>query len=314
MKAVEVEGLTHRYGDRLALDNVRFSVEEGHIFGLVGPNGGGKSTTFRVLSTLTVPTSGSVRIFGVDILKEPHLVRRKIGVVFQSPGLDKKLRVLENLRYQGRLYGMSGPELERRAVEMLERVGLADRAGDTVEKLSGGLKRRLEIARALLHGPKLLILDEPTTGLDPLARREIWDHLKHLRTSEGLTVLATTHLLDEAETCNDVAFLDGGKLVLAGEPRKLRELMGGDIISVRSKSPDTLKGAIEKKYSVRAQLVDGEIRIERRAGHELIADLVTSFRDQIDAVTVGKPTLEDLFIERTGRRLWHSASREAATR
>ncbi len=307
MNAVEVESLSHRYGERLALDNVRLSVEEGHLFGVVGPNGGGKSTAFRVLSTLTVPTSGSVRIFGVDILREPQKVRRQIGVVFQSPGLDKKLRVMENLKHQGHLYGLQGADLLRRAEALLERMGLSDRADENVETLSGGLKRRLEIARALLHDPRLLILDEPTTGLDPLARREVWDHLKYLRSQTGLTILVTTHLLDEADTCNEIAFLDNGRIVLSGAPAKLKEMMGGDIISVRSRAPDELKLAIEKKFSVRTQLVDGEVRIERKAGYEFIPDLVASFRELIDSVTVGKPTLEDLFIERTGRRLWQAA-------
>jgi len=305
MKAVEVEGLVHRYGDRIALNGIRFSVAKGDIFGLVGPNGGGKSTTFKILSTLLEPISGSVRIFGIDILKEPHKVRREIGVVFQSPGLDKKLTVLENLKYQGNLYGLSGAKLTERANSLLRKVGLADRASSVVETLSGGLKRRLEIARALLHGPSLLILDEPTSGLDPLARREIWDYLKHLRASDGITILLTTHLLDEADGCQEIAFLDGGKIFLSGAPNKLKELLGGDIISVRSRRASELREAIEARFKITAKLVDGEVRIERKAGHELIPDLMASFREEIDSLTLGKPTLEDLFIERTGRRFWH---------
>lgn len=307
MKAVEVESLCHSYGTRTALDGVSFSVDKSKIFGLVGPNGGGKSTIFRILSTLMPPSSGQARIFGVDAIRDPYSVRRRLGVVFQSPALDKKLRVEENLKSQGHLYGMRGKPLHEKSMALLKRMGLWDRARDLVETLSGGLKRRLEIARALLHGPELLILDEPTTGLDPLARREVWDYLKFLKEQEGLTILTTTHLLQEAEACDEIVLLDQGKVLLSGSPAGLLEQMGGDVISVRAKTPEALRQAIEARFSLVGKIVDGEIRIERARGHEMVSDLVTAFSDQIVSVTVGRPTLEDLFIARTGRKLWQAS-------
>ena len=183
-------------------------------------------------------------------------------------------------------------------------MGLADRAGDKVEVLSGGLKRRLEIARALLHEPKLLILDEPTTGLDPLARREIWDYLESLRKKKGLTVLVTTHLIEEAETCDTVGFLDEGKLVLCGAPAELKKSLGGDVVTVRTGNPEKLKGAIEKQFSVTVSVLKGEVRLEKESAHEIIPELVRTLGSDIESITLGKPTLEDLFIKETGRKLW----------
>lgn len=298
MNAVEFRDVSHKYGERLALDRVSFSVGEGALFALVGPNGGGKSTAFRILSTLMAPTSGQVEVYGRD----PREVRHLMGVVFQSPGLDKKLTALENLVHQGRLYGMRGRALEAAARDKLARVGLSDRANERVETLSGGLKRRCEIARALLHGPELLVLDEPTTGLDPLARREIWMHLTALRKAQGLTVLLTTHFLDEAEGCDSVLFLHEGRAVLQGKPEVLKRELGGDIISVRSSHAERVLDGIRTRFGVKATRVDDEIRVERANGHELIPDLVRAFPDDIQSVTLGKPTLEDLFIEKTGKR------------
>jgi ABC-2 type transport system ATP-binding protein len=196
---VAVENLTHRYGERVALSGVSFAVKEGEIFGLLGPNGGGKSTLFRILSTLMSPTEGKAAICGHDVGREPGAVRRRIGVVFQSQSLDKKLTVEENLRGQGHLHGMSGATLRERIEKVADRLGLSDRRGDLVEVLSGGLRRRVEIAKGLLHKPSVLLMDEASTGLDPGARRELWQYILELREREGVTVLLTSHILDEAD-------------------------------------------------------------------------------------------------------------------
>lgn len=308
--AVEVQSLVQRYGDVTALAGISFSVQAGEIFGLVGPNGGGKSTVFKILTTLIRPTSGNAKIFGHDVLREPASVRMTVGVVFQSPALDKKLTVTENLIHQGHLYGLWGKELKQRTSSMLERLGLTDRSKQRVEHLSGGLKRRLEIAKGLLHRPRLLILDEPTTGLDPLVRRDVWEYLKQLRKDEGMTVLLTTHLLEEAEFCDKLLFLHQGNAVAIGSPSELKASLGGDILCLRAKSPEKLKRLIHEKFGLSAMLVEGTLRIERKNGHELVPLLVSAFSEQIESVTLGKPTLEDLFIQKTGHRFWQESEEQ----
>jgi ABC-2 type transport system ATP-binding protein len=293
---VAVEGLTHRYGQRTALDSVTFSVWRGEIFGLLGPNGGGKTTLFRVLSTLMKPTEGRVLMDGAPIN------RRRIGVVFQSPSLDKKLNVEENLWHQGHLYGLRGTELQSRIVDLLARFGVADRATELVEKLSGGLRRRVELAKGLLHKPELLLLDEPSTGLDPRVRRELGDYLEELRNKDGVTIVLTTHIMEEADRCDRLAILDRGKLVALDSPAKLKEQIGGDVVSVGARDPERLRGQIEKKFGVKVAVIDDTLRIERPRGHEFIPELVEAFPGEIDSVSVGKPTLEDVFIHLTGHR------------
>lgn len=293
---LKIESLTHRYGERTALDGVSFSVRRGEIFGLLGPNGGGKTTLFRILSTLMAPTEGRVLMDGGPI------DRHRIGVVFQSPSLDKKLTVRENLVHQGHLYGLRGPVLGSRIGELLARFGLADRANDFVEKLSGGLRRRVELAKGLLHQPELLLLDEPSTGLDPLARRELGDYLEELRKKDGMTALLTTHIMEEADRCDRLAIIDRGKLVAVDTPHALKERVGGDVITVGSIHPAELKVQIEKRFSVTTSMVENSIRIERPKGHEFVPTLVEAFPGEIDSVSVGKPTLEDVFIHLTGHR------------
>lgn len=302
--AVQVEELTFRYTDRTALDGVTFAVAPGEIFGLLGPNGGGKTTLFRILSTLLLPTSGAAHVFGLDVARDPHAVRRRIGVVFQAASLDQKLTPFENLRHHGHLYGLRGRALRQRGLDALARVGVADRAGDRVETLSGGLQRRVELAKGLLHNPDLLLLDEPSTGLDPGARRDLWQHLTHLRDSDRVTVLVTTHLLEEAERCDRLGILDRGRLVAEGTPDQLKKSIGGDVIVLGARDPETLRRQVEERFGLRATTVNGTVRLERERGHEFIAQLVEAFPGQIDSVTVSKPTLEDVFIHRTGHRLW----------
>ena len=282
-----------------------FSVERGEIFAVLGPNGSGKSTLFQILSTMMPPGSGRLHILGLDLLQEQREIRRHIGVVFQHPSLDKKLTSEENLRHQGHLYGLSGNKLTQRIRETLKMVGILDRCEDLVESLSGGMQRRVELAKCLLHKPQLLILDEPSTGLDPGARRDFSTYLRQLRDSEGVTVLLTTHILDEAEQCDRIAIMDRGHLVALGTPAQLKHEIGGDIISVTSNDPTTLGAQIMEKFGGDVRVVDHTIRIERTHGHEFIPDLVQAFPGEIDAVTVAKPTLEDVFIRKTGHRFWN---------
>ena len=291
-----VEALTHRYGERTALNQVSFEVGKGELFGLLGPNGGGKTTLFRVLCTLMKPTEGRVLMDGGPI------DRHRIGVVFQSPSLDKKLTVRENLMHQGHIYGLRGAELQSRIGKLLGRFGLSDRANDFVEKLSGGLRRRVELAKGLLHKPELLLLDEPSTGLDPLARRELGDYLEELCEKDGVTALLTTHIMEEADRCDRLAILDRGRLVALDTPQALKERVGGDVINVGCANPLQLCEQIEKRFGVKASVVEHTVRIERPRGHEFIPDLVEAFPGEIDSVSVGKPTLEDVFIHLTGRR------------
>lgn len=296
--SVDVEGLTHRYGGRTALDSVSFSVGAGEIFALVGPNGGGKTTLFRILSTALTPSSGIARVAGIDI--RDSAVRRRIGVVFQSPSLDSKLTVAENLLHHGHLYGMSGGVLRARIGEELGRFGLSDRKAELVEKLSGGLQRRVELAKALLHRPGVLLLDEPSTGLDPGARRDLWEALRGLK---AVTVLLTTHLLEEAERCDRLAILHKGRIAAIGEPLALRGEIGGDVVTVRSLDPVRLASSIREKLGGEPQVVDGAVRLSKDRGHEFVVRLVESFPGLIESVTVAKPSLEDVFLART-REVW----------
>ena len=302
--AVEIEDLRHLYGEREALAGVTLSVGRGEILGLLGPNGGGKTTMFKILSTLLPATGGTVRILDHDIRREAHHVRSHLGVVFQHPSLDPKLTALENLLHHGHLYGLHGSALKSRAYDLLSRLGLADRARDRVETLSGGLQRRTELAKALVHGPDILLLDEPSTGLDPGARRDFSHYLSQLRDQDGVTVVLTTHILDEAERCDRVGILHQGKLVALGSPDELKAKLGGDVVVIQSANPQGLRERIRERFGCEPLLVDGSLRIERPRGHELVHEVVDAFPSEVKSVTYGKPTLEDVFVHLTGRRLW----------
>ena len=307
MAVVEVQNLSHSYGSHQALKSVSFDVAEGELFGLLGPNGGGKTTLFCILSTLFPITAGSALILATDLGRDAATVRRKIGVVFQNPSLDLKLTVSENLVHQGHLYGLRGRTLVERVDELMDRLRIVDRRSDLVEKLSGGLRRRVELAKGLLHKPKLLILDEPSAGLDPGARIDLWQYLEQLREAEGVTILVTTHLIDEADRCNRVLILHKGKVVASGTPADLKQRIGGDIIALATKDPDALKQKIADKFKIESVVFNGRVRIERSNGHEFIAELIESFPGMIDSVTLAKPTLEDVFIHRTGHRFWEES-------
>ena len=291
-----------------------FRVSRGEIFGFLGPNGGGKTTLFKILSTLMPATGGTVRVLGRDLAREARAVRMRLGVVFQRPSLDPKLTVVENLRHHGHLYGLQGGALRRQAQGMLARLGLADRAADLVETLSGGLQRRTELAKGLLHRPDLLLLDEPSTGLDPGARRDFMAYLHQLRAEDGVTVLLTTHFIEEAERCDRVGILHRGRLVATGTPEELKGRIGGDVVVVRAKDPEGLRRKIRDRFGAEPALVEGTLRLERPRGHEFARELVEAFSGEIQGVTFGKPTLEDVFIHLTGHRFWgdEAAGGEAA--
>jgi ABC-2 type transport system ATP-binding protein len=287
--AISVSRLVHRYGERLALAGLDLEIERGEIFALLGPNGGGKTTLFRLLSTLIPLQEGSIEVLGFDAARQTREVRERIGVVFQAASLDKKLTVAENLGHQGRLYGMSGELLRRRQDEMLSRLGLADRSRELVEALSGGMRRRVELAKGMLHAPQLLLLDEPSTGLDPGARSDLWDYLRKVRDED----------------------LSAGSLVALNTPDALRASVGGDSLSIETDEPEALAAAIRQRFDYPAAVVDGSVRLERPDAPQLVARLVEAFPGEIQTITLGKPSLEDVFIARTGHRFWHEREEAA---
>ena len=302
--AVEVDGLRRSYGSREALAGLTFDVQAGELFAILGPNGGGKSTLFRILATLLPPSAGIARVGGFDVRTQAREVRRRIGVVFQHASVDGKLTVEENLRHQGHLYGMRGPELTRRIAELLDRFGLGERRRDLVERLSGGLARRAELAKGLLPRPSVMLLDEPSTGLDPGARRDLLQYLRRLRDDDGMTVVLTTHYLEEAERCDRVGVIDRGRLVALDAPAALTAAVGGDVVVVQPSDVDALRAKVRQRFGLEGVRVDGTLRLEHARGHELVRDLVEAFPDDVHSITFGKPTLEDVFVRLTGRRLF----------
>jgi ABC-2 type transport system ATP-binding protein len=301
---IQIENLSHSYDSRQALDGVNFEVRPAEIFGLLGPNGSGKTTLFRILSTLMLPTGGRAVIMGHDAAREPKQLRHQIGVVFQAQSVDVKLTAAENLRHQGHMYGLSGGALKSRIQEMLTRVGLADRANDKVETFSGGMQRRVELAKGLMHRPSVLLLDEPSTGLDPGARRDLWLYLKMLRDEEHVTIIVTTHLMEEAEHCDRLAILSEGKLVALGTPAELKRQIGGEIVIMETTNPDSLARRIGERFGGTPTVLDGKVRLEREHAHRFVTDVVEAFPGEIESISVHKPTLEDVFIDRTGHRFW----------
>jgi ABC-2 type transport system ATP-binding protein len=297
---VQVDHVTHAYGDRTALDDVSLSVNDGELFGFLGPNGSGKTTLFRLLSTLIPPQRGTMTILGCDVVAERAAVREQIGVVFQSPSLDKKLTAAENLLHHGHLYGLRGGELRDRMRDALDRVRLLDRADEYVERFSGGQRRRVELAKGMLNRPRVLLLDEPSTGLDPTARIDLWHHLRELQSRDNMTILLTTHLMDEADRCTRLAVLDRGRLVACDSPNALKSRIGGDVITMTTRESEQLQVALRDRLSLESELLDGDVRVERPEGHRLVPQLIEAAPGLIESVSVGKPTLEDVFIRLTG--------------
>jgi len=302
---ISVENLVHRYEDRTALNGVSFDVRPAELFGLLGPNGSGKTTLFRILSTLMLPTAGRATIMGFDAGHEPARLRRQIGVVFQAQSVDLKLTAYENLWHQGHLYGLRGSALKERIHEILSRVGLADRAKELVETFSGGMQRRIELAKGLLHHPGVLLLDEPTTGLDPGARRDLWQYLQTLRDEEHVSVLVTTHLMEEAERCDRLAIMNEGNLVALGTPAELKSEIGGDVVLLdATHNAVLLAQRIQARFHVETSILENQVRMEHQGAHRFVTEVVEAFPGEIEAISVSKPALEDVFIRRTGHKFW----------
>ena len=302
--AIEIRGLSHSYGARPALVDLSLTIARGELFAVLGPNGGGKTTLFRLLSTLIPLQQGSAAILGHDLAREPHRIRSTIGVVFQAPSLDRKLTVAENIRIQAALYGIGGRELKIRSDELLSQFGLSDRAHELTERLSGGLRRRVELAKGLIHRPEVLLLDEPSAGLDPAARSDLWKYLKSLQAERGTTIVLTTHYLGEADGADRLAILNEGRLVALGAPDELRATVGGDSLTIESPEAAALADEIRQRLGLPAQLVDQAVRLEAARGHEWVPRLMEAFPGRITAVRLGRATLEDVFIARTGHRFW----------
>jgi len=301
--AVQLEDLSFRYGEREALAGVSLTVQPSECFGLLGPNGSGKSTLFRILSTLLPPRGGRALVCGHDVSNEQALVRRRIGVVFQSPSLDLHLTGRENLRCAGNLYGMSGSALAARIDECLEWVGVRDRADERVKSLSGGLRRRVEIAKCLLHAPAVLLLDEPSTGLDPSARRELWPYLGRV-CEQGTTVLLTTHHLDEADRCGRLVILDRGRVVALGTPLELKQRVGRACITIEADDATHTASQLRDQLKIESTLVGPRLRIEIAEGMPALDAIARVCGTSARSITLGPATLEDVFIHETGR-LFH---------
>lgn len=307
--AIDVRQLVFRYGQRLALDQLDLKVSAGQIFALLGPNGSGKSTLFRILATLERSWQGDVLLFGNNLRLDPMSVRQRLGIVFQSPSLDKKLTVRENLRCQGVLYGLQGRDLATRMEDVAQQLGIHDRMNERAETLSGGLKRRVELAKGMLHRPRLLLMDEPSTGLDPASRLDLWMALSQLQHNHHVTVVLTTHLLEEADKAQEIAILDQGKCVASGTPDELRSELGAQVLSIHTQASQSVAQWLTNQQ-VTPQVTHHSIRVVGSDVANLVAPLCSEFGDQIGTVSVGRPGLEDVFIARTGHQFFQSASGE----
>lgn len=301
MAIIQIEELVKKFGALTAVGGISFAVEKGEIFGFLGPNGAGKSTTMKILSTLLKPTAGRAVLAGHDVLAKPDEVRKAIGMVFQDPSLDQRLTAEENLQFHGMLYNVPSRLLRERMDKMLRMVDLADRRKSLVKTFSGGMKRRLEIARGLLHHPLVLFLDEPTVGLDPQTRSAIWEHVRQLREETGITVFMTTHYMDEAEHCDRIAIIDNGRLQSVDTPAALKRELGGDKIIV--KGDPGLKEEMADRYRVQVKETEGEYHFLMAAGAEFVPRVVSDYPGRIKSIQVKEPSLDDVFLQLTGRAI-----------
>ena len=301
---LQLEGLTRRFGARLALDGLALSVGAGEIVGLLGPNGAGKSTTFQLLAGLLAPDAGRVLFEGRPLSLHDAALRQRMGILFQRGSLDDLMSARENLRLGAQLYGLTGERARTRVERMLQLIGLAERGDERVSTWSGGMRRRLELARALVHEPRILLMDEPSQGLDEASFRAFWAHLRALRDSEGLTVLLTTHRADEAQLCDRLAVLDAGRLVACDTPEALAARVGGDILTLEAREPEALAHELHTRLGLEARVVEGRVQVEVEHGHALVPRVVEALPPgRVDAVSVRRPTLADVFLQLTGRAL-----------
>ncbi len=303
MAIIEVEELSKNFGQLVAVDKVSFQVAEGEIFGFLGPNGAGKTTTISMLCTLLKPSGGRAMVNGYDVARQRSEVRRSIGLVFQDPTLDEYLTAEQNLRFHAYAYKVPREGREKRIGELLKLVELSDRRKNKVRTFSGGMKRRLEIARGLLHSPRVLFLDEPTLGLDPQTRRHIWDHILALRRRHNLTIFLTTHYMDEAENCDRITIIDHGHIIALDTPDKLKDSLGGDIVTLKAADNSAAALELKEKYDLSVKIQNGMITLNIPQGEKFLPKLMRGFQTPLLSIGVRRPTLDDVFLELTGRAI-----------
>jgi ABC-2 type transport system ATP-binding protein len=303
VNAIEIDNIVRKFGQLVAVDGISFNVQKGENFGFLGPNGAGKTTTINILCTLLLPTSGKAYVNGHDVVKERRQVQRSIGLVFQDPTLDDYLTAEQNLLFHAYAYGVPRDVREKRMTELLELVQLSDRRKNRVATYSGGMKRRLELARGLLHHPQILFLDEPTLGLDPQTRRLIWDHINTLRQQENLTIFMTTHYMDEAEYCDRIAIIDHGKIVALDTPAKLKDSVGGDIVSIQADNQEQALKELKESFQLAPIIQNGMINFSVKHSDTFLPEFMRSFRSGLHSISVHRPTLDDVFLKLTGRAI-----------
>jgi ABC-2 type transport system ATP-binding protein len=303
MSSIEVIDLIKSFGPLTAVDHVSFQVEDGEVFGFLGPNGAGKTTTINVLCTLMRPTAGRARVAGYDVATQRNAVRQSIGLVFQDPSLDDQLTAYENLQFHAHVYDVPGRERAERIEEVLRVVELWDRRDAVVRTFSGGMKRRLEIARGILHHPRVLFLDEPTLGLDPQTREHVWEYILEVQRAHNITIFMTTHYMDEAEHCDRIAIIDLGKIVALDTPDALKRMVGVDIVTVQTEDSERAAREIRERYGLEPQRDDTRLRLEVEAGAEFIPRLVRDLGVAVISVDLHRPTLDDVFLKLTGRAI-----------
>ena len=300
---IEVENLVKKYGDLMAVNNINFTVKPGEIFGFLGPNGAGKTTTINILCTLTKPTSGRASIAGLDVVHQQSQVRQQIGLVFQDPSLDERLSGLQNLRFHALVYSVPASVREQRIEQLLKMMELWDKRHNKVQTFSGGMKRRLELARGLLHHPRVLFLDEPTLGLDPQTRNRMWEYILELRRQEATTIFLTTHYMDEAEKADRIAVIDYGKLIAMDTPAKLKRMVGKDIVSLKTDDNDKAMAEIKRRYQIEARRDGDGLCFEVANGEEFLPVILREFSTLIVSVSMRRPSLDDVFLKLTGREI-----------
>ena len=300
---IKVENLVKRFGELVAVDNISFNVVRGEIFGFLGPNGAGKTTTINILCTLTKPTSGRAIVDGLDVIRQQSQVRQLIGLVFQDPSLDERLSGLQNLRFHALVYSVPASVREQRIEQLLRMVELWDKRHSEVRTYSGGMKRRLELARGLLHHPKVLFLDEPTLGLDPQTRNRMWEYILELQQREGTTIFLTTHYMDEADKANRIAIIDYGKLIAIDTPEKLKKMVGKDIIFIKTESSDRAAEEIQLRYQIETRRDGDGLTFEVTNGEEFLPVFIKEFGTKILSVSLRRPSLDDVFLKLTGREI-----------
>jgi ABC-2 type transport system ATP-binding protein len=303
MPIISVENLVKKFGAITAVNDISFGVEEGMIFGFLGPNGAGKTTTISILCTLLSPTSGKASIAGHDCMKEPEEVRKAIGIVFQDTTLDKDLTAYENLVFHAYLYNVGKDVIKERVDGSLKFVDLYERKDDLVKKFSGGMKRRLEVARGLIHRPSVLFLDEPTLGLDPQSRANLWEFMAELPKQHGVTIFMTTHYMEEAEVCDRIAIIDNGKIIAMGTPDELKSIIGGDVVSITTTDNEGSRAEIEKLFRMAVSEKDDVLYMTCSSGETCIPDLIRTLGEKVLSVRIQRPTLNDVFLKLTGKTI-----------